>query len=80
MSTLPSHFVSHGAPTFAIEPGLARAPLRALGRAIGEPKAILVVSPHGMTRGVEITAATRDTVHDFGGFPRRSMRSNARAQ
>jgi 4,5-DOPA dioxygenase extradiol len=71
MSTLPSLFVSHGAPTFAIEPGLAGAQLRALGRAIGKPKAILVVSPHWMTHGVEITAATRpETVHDFGGFPR----------
>lgn len=71
MTTLPTVFVSHGAPTFAIEPGLAGAQLRALGRALGKPEAILVVSPHWMTRGVEITATHRpDTVHDFGGFPR----------
>lgn len=71
MTTLPSLFVSHGAPTFAIEPGLAGAQLRALGRAIQKPKAILVVSPHWLTRGVEITAASRpETVHDFGGVPR----------
>lgn len=71
MTTLPSVFVSHGAPTFAIEPGLAGAQLRALGRALDKPKAVLVVSPHWMTRGVEITAAARPkTVHDFGGFPR----------
>lgn len=71
MTTLPTVFVSHGAPTFAIEPGLAGAQLRALGRALGKPEAILVVSPHWMTRGVEITATPRpDTVHDFGGFPR----------
>lgn len=71
MTTLPTVFVSHGAPTFAIEPGLAGAQLRALGRALGKPKAILVVSSHWMTRSVEITATARpDTVHDFGGFPR----------
>lgn len=71
MTTFPTLFVSHGAPTFAIEPGLAGAQLRALGRALGKPKAILIVSPHWMTRGVEITATDRpETVHDFGGFPR----------
>lgn len=71
MSTLPSLFVTHGAPTFATEPGLAGAQLRALGRTLGRPQAIVVVSPHWMTRGVEITASPRpETVHDFGGFPR----------
>jgi 4,5-DOPA dioxygenase extradiol len=71
MTTLPSIFVSHGAPTFAIEPGLAGAQLRALGRALAKPKAVVVVSPHWMTRSVEITAAAQpETVHDFGGFPR----------
>lgn len=71
MTTMPTVFVSHGAPTFAIEPGLAGAQLRALGRALGQPRAIVVVSPHWMTRGVEITAtANPETVHDFGGFPR----------
>jgi 4,5-DOPA dioxygenase extradiol len=71
MTQLPSVFLSHGAPTFAMEPGLAGAQLRALGEALAKPAAILVVSPHWMTRGVEITAAARpETVHDFGGFPR----------
>lgn len=71
MTTMPTVFVSHGAPTFAIEPGLAGAQLRALGRGLGKPPAIVVVSPHWMTRGVEITATAHPaTVHDFGGFPR----------
>jgi 4,5-DOPA dioxygenase extradiol len=31
----------------------------------------VLVSPHWMTRGVEITAApSPETIHDFGGFPR----------
>lgn len=68
---MPSLFVSHGAPTFALEPGLAGEQLGALGRALGKPGAIVIVSPHWMTRGVEISAGTAPkTVHDFGGFPR----------
>jgi 4,5-DOPA dioxygenase extradiol len=70
MSTLPSVFISHGAPTFAIEPGLAGAQLAAVARAVGKPKAVVIVSPHWMTPGVEITASARpETIHDFGGFP-----------
>ncbi len=71
MTSLPSLFISHGAPTFAIEPGLAGAQLRALGAVLARPRAVLVVSPHWMTRDVQITAVARpETIHDFGGFPR----------
>lgn len=64
-------FVSHGAPTFALRPGLGGAQLGALGRAIERPRAIVVVSPHWMTRGVSVTAAQQPrTIHDFGGFDR----------
>lgn len=70
MTAMPTLFVSHGAPTFAIEPGLAGAQLRSLGSALGKPRAVVVVSPHWMTPDVEITAASQpQTVHDFGGFP-----------
>jgi 4,5-DOPA dioxygenase extradiol len=63
-------FVSHGAPTYAIEPRLAGAQLGALGNLLGKPRAIVVVSPHWMTSGLEITATeSPQTVHDFGGFP-----------
>ena len=69
MKTLPSLFVSHGAPTFALDPGLAGQGLATLGRTLSRPKAILVVSPHWMTRGVEVGTAVRpETIHDFGGF------------
>ena len=71
MRTMPSLFISHGAPTFATEPGLAGAQLRALGQTLERPRAVVVVSPHWMTRGVAITAAQwPETIHDFGGFPR----------
>ena len=42
---LPSLFISHGAPTYAIEPGLAGTQLREVGRLLGKPRAIVVVSP-----------------------------------
>lgn len=70
MKSFPSLFVSHGAPTFAIEPGLAGAQLRALGQTLGKPGGIVVVSPHWMPRGVEVTSSAKpQTIHDFGGFP-----------
>ena len=69
MSRLPSLFVSHGAPTFAIEPGLAGPKLTALGQALPRPRAVLVVSPHWMTPNPRVGLASRpQTIHDFGGF------------
>lgn len=67
---MPSLFVSHGAPTFAIEPGLAGPQLQGLGARLPRPKAVLVMSPHWITPGVQVsTSAAPETVHDFGGFP-----------
>lgn len=70
-ASLPVLFVSHGAPTFALEPGVAGPRLAEVGRRLPVPRAILVVSPHWMTRGgVGVTAAAQpETIHDFGGFP-----------
>jgi 4,5-DOPA dioxygenase extradiol len=69
MSRLPSLFVSHGAPTFALEPGLAGQQLTALGAALPRPAAVLVVSPHWMTSSPRVgIAAQPQTIHDFGGF------------
>ena len=70
MTRLPTLFVSHGAPTFALEPGLAGPQLERLGRTLERPRAVLVVSPHWMTRDVAVSSAPMpQTVHDFGGFP-----------
>ncbi|OYT98882.1 MAG: dioxygenase [Burkholderiales bacterium PBB1] len=69
MTRLPSLFVSHGAPTFAIEPGLAGPKLTALGQALPRPRAVLVVSPHWTTPSPRVGLAARpQTIHDFGGF------------
>src|SRR5262249_17835254 len=48
-SAFPSIFVSHGAPTLAIEPTAAHRFLAGLGRRLGRPRAILVVSAHWET-------------------------------
>jgi 4,5-DOPA dioxygenase extradiol len=69
MSRLPSLFVSHGAPTFALEPGLAGPRLTGLGRSLPRPQAVLVVSPRWMTPTPRVgTAMQPDTLHDFGGL------------
>ena len=69
-SPLPSIFLSHGAPTFASNPGVAGPLLAALGKAIPKPDAVIVVSPHWMTPQVLVSAAVKPpTIHDFGGFP-----------
>lgn len=69
MARPPSLFVSHGAPTFALEPGQAGPALTALGRTLPRPEAVLVVSPHWMTPNPRVgLAAQPQTIHDFGGF------------
>lgn len=72
MTRTPVLFVSHGAPTFALEPGQLGPRLTAVGAQLPRPRAVLVVSPHWMTRGGVRVATTGapDTVHDFGGFDR----------
>lgn len=69
MARLPSLFVSHGAPTFALEPGQAGPALTALGRTLPRPAAVLVVSPHWMTPTPRVGSTPQPaTIHDFGGF------------
>jgi len=66
----PAFFISHGAPTFAMQPGQLGPVLTAAGRRMGAIKAALIVSPHWMTQGVRVASTPApDTIHDFGGFP-----------
>ena len=78
MPAAPALFISHGAPTFAIEPGRLGPRLGEIGRQLtsdvaagsGQIKAVLVVSPHWQTRDLRVmTTPKPETVHDFGGFP-----------
>ncbi len=66
---LPTLFVPHGAPTFALHPGEVGAALVAAVRCWPIPRAILVVSAHWETLEPTVGgAASPLTVHDFYGF------------
>jgi 4,5-DOPA dioxygenase extradiol len=67
--TAPALFISHGAPTFALEPGQLGSRLTGVGEHLGNVKALLVVSPHWQTEQTTVmTTAHPRTLHDFGGF------------
>lgn len=69
-SSWPTLFVSHGAPTLALDDGVARRFLSGLGARLGRPRAVLMVSAHWEAEDVGVMANARPaTVHDFFGFP-----------
>ena len=69
--TMPSLFLSHGAPTLPLTDTPARAFLQQLGATLERPKAILVISAHWETAVPTVNAVdSNETIHDFGGFPR----------
>lgn len=73
MNTFPPLFLSHGSPMTALEPREAGAFMQELGRVLraqyGQPKAVLVISAHSLTREPVLLAAARhQAVYDFGGF------------
>ena len=68
--TLPSLFVSHGAPTLILENGPTCGFLCELGGELPRPKAIIAVSAHWETARPTLSAAAHpETIHDFYGFP-----------
>jgi 4,5-DOPA dioxygenase extradiol len=70
MSVAPVLFISHGAPTFALEPGVLGPNLQRIGAQLEGIRAVLVVSPHWQAPGLRVMTAERPaTLHDFGGFP-----------
>jgi 4,5-DOPA dioxygenase extradiol len=68
--TLPSLFISHGAPTLLIDPGPTHEFLAALGAETERPRAIVCISAH-WTTPAPMAAATPQPgmIYDFGGFP-----------
>ncbi|NBC97247.1 MAG: dioxygenase [Deinococcus-Thermus bacterium] len=70
MPRAPVWFVSHGAPSLAIEDGAAHRFLAGGGVDLGEADAVLVVSAHWETAQPTVSAAAQpETIHDFRGFP-----------
>ena len=68
--TAPALFISHGAPTFALEPGELGHALGALGQHLQEVRGIVAVSAHWQTPELHVANTEQpDTIHDFYGFP-----------
>ncbi len=69
-SRLPTLFVPHGAPTFALRPGAAGAALQAFSKHLPPVRAVVIVSGHWETPTPHVGFALRpETIHDFYGFP-----------
>jgi 4,5-DOPA dioxygenase extradiol len=67
---MPTLFISHGAPTLAIEDGPAHRFLVACGQTLGKPRAVLLLSAHfDVPVGTVTTSPVPETIYDFGGFP-----------
>jgi len=69
--TMPSLFLSHGAPTLPLADTPARSFLMQIGGTLPRPTAILVVSAHWESERPAVNAVDwNETIHDFYGFPR----------
>ena len=71
---VPVLFISHGAPTLAIQAGPAGRAMAQIGAALREQypdlKGIVVMSPHWVTSRLSIQSHYKAPIlHDFGGFP-----------
>ncbi|MCE5205860.1 MAG: 4,5-DOPA dioxygenase extradiol [Porphyromonadaceae bacterium] len=69
---MPVLFLGHGSPMNAIEENMFVASFRELGHLLPKPELILCISAHWETKGSFLTAmSSPETIHDFGGFPRK---------
>lgn len=70
MATLPSVFVSHGAPTLLLDDTPTRSFIEGLGATVGRPRGIVCVSAHWEAPRPTVSASPAPgTIHDFFGFP-----------
>ena len=68
--TLPTLFISHGAPDLPIRTGSTQDFLRGLLDTLPRPQAILTISAHWLTAQPTVSKAEKpETIYDFGGFP-----------
>ncbi len=70
-TAMPSLFVPHGSPMFALRPGAAGLALANAAAVLPQPRAIIMVSAHWETTHPAVGFADRpETIHDFWGFPK----------
>ncbi|MCR2745381.1 DODA-type extradiol aromatic ring-opening family dioxygenase [Limnobacter parvus] len=70
---IDSIFISHGAPTYAVDPGLPGKALEHIGLQLiaQNTQALIVLSPHWRSNKLAVTSNTAPViVHDFHGFPK----------
>lgn len=66
---LPALFISHGAPTLAIEQSATTSALARIGQNLPKPHAIIIMSAHWQSAKLEISSNPQPkTWHDFSGF------------
>ena len=69
MATLPALFISHGAPTLALEQSATTNALARLGQNLPKPRAIVIMSAHWLSPKLELSShPTPVTWHDFSGL------------
>lgn len=68
---LPALFISHGAPTLAVEQSATTNALARIGQNLPKPRAIIIMSAHWVSAKLEISSNPKpQTWHDFSGFDR----------
>ena len=66
---LPALFISHGAPTLAIEQSATTSALARIGQNLPKPRAIIIMSAHWQSTKLEISSNPYpETWHDFSGL------------
>lgn len=66
---LPALFISHGAPTLALEQSATTSALARIGQNLPKPRAIVIMSAHWQSSKLEINNNPQPkTWHDFSGF------------
>lgn len=70
VATLPGLFISHGAPTIALENNAMTQTLNKIGQNLPKPKLVIILSAHWQSQQLELNANPAPTTwHDFSGFP-----------
>ena len=69
-SVFPVLFIGHGSPMNGIEDNQFSKQWKKQVEKLPDPKLVLVISAHWLTKGTAVTAMDfPKTIHDFGGFP-----------